>query len=251
MQATFSIGYVDPVLGTAGAATASRYPAVGALTIHCRAGAGVVITQSVADRHHAAQALPLLAANEDPATVLRHLLEQDSQPWIRQIALVRHDGQVACHSGERCLPVVASVTAPGRVALGNMLVSDQVPREMVASLDRFLRETPHEQDAGLHPGEELTPSERVRRETNRVAAALIEALRAGESAGGDKRGKQAAAVLVVAPGAGYGGIDDRAVDLRVDDHPDPVGELQRLFGVFLENQTQELLFNWDSIPVSP
>ena len=231
MQATFSIGYVDPVLGIAGAATASKYPAVGALTIHCRAGAGVVITQSIADRYHATLALPLLAANEDPGAVLKELLERDAQPWIRQIAVLRHDGHVACHNGEQCVPLVASVIQPGRVALGNMLASDQVPNAMVAALNQFLADSP----------DQPNPPDHLHRETNRVAAALIAALRAGEAAGGDARGKQAAAVLVVAPGAGYGGIDDRAMDLRVDDHPNPVGELQRLLDVFLENQTREQL----------
>jgi uncharacterized Ntn-hydrolase superfamily protein len=75
---------------------------------------------------------------------------------------------------------------------------------------------------------------------NRMASALIAGLRAGEAAGGDRRGKQAAALIVKGPNAGYGGNGDTAVDLRVDDHSEPVEELSRIFGVFLENQREEL-----------
>jgi hypothetical protein len=125
---------------------------------------------------------------------------------------------------------------------------------MVASLNTFLAAPPQEDERkARHPSQPQQPqqpqhpsqpqSEQLRQEANRVAAALIAALRSGESAGGDARGKQAAAVLVVAPGAGYGGIDDHAVDLRVDDHPDPVAELQRIFDVFLENQKREQLMD--------
>lgn len=283
MQATFSIGVVDSSRGIAGVATASRYPAVGALTIHAAADAGLVITQSIADRTHAARALPLLAGGGHPRDVLRRLVREDQQPDIRQIALINLEGDGACHSGERCTPIVAEVLRPGLVALGNMLASDQVPLAMADHFERTLirlQDTSatdttantgatanigatsatdnapttdidstviaqsflQQRGAEQRGAEQRIAEQRVaeqRESVFRIATALVAALRAGELAGGDKRGKQAAAVLVVGPGAGYGGGDDRGIDLRVDDHRDPVGELERLLRVFRENQVRE------------
>lgn len=243
MQATFSIGVVDPVHGIAGAGTASRYVAVGSLTIHGSVDAGIVITQSVADRTHATRALPRLAAGQAPREVLGEILDGDPLARIRQIALIRRDGETAAYSGDQCTPVVAAVERPGLVALGNMLTNDTVPTAIADAYQRVLRQTeteivpdPTGQSNPLLPADDAA---RTRFAVNRMAEALIAALHAGEVAGGDKRGKQAAAVLVVGPGAGYGGRDDRGVDLRVDDHPDPVAELTRLFEVFLENQQRE------------
>jgi uncharacterized Ntn-hydrolase superfamily protein len=256
MQATFSIGVVDPSRGLAGVATASRYLAVGALTIHAAANAGIVITQSIADRTHATRALPLLAAGEAPRDILQELLREDSRPDIRQIALINMEGVGVSHSGERCIPVAAEERRPGLVALGNMLASDRVPAAMA---DRFEEiwtglEIRSETGSGMlsagnDPGRAAPPgatqpdtqprTAALRDSVNLMAVALVAALGAGERAGGDKRGKQAAAVLVVGPGAGYGGSDDRGVDLRVDDHRDPVAELERLLRIFRELQAQE------------
>jgi uncharacterized Ntn-hydrolase superfamily protein len=128
------------------------------------------------------------------------------------------------------------------VALGNMLASASVPREMVSAF----REVYHADQPPVPPvmGESnrrMTPdtAAAARRRSALVGEALLAALRAGELAGGDRRGKQAAGVLVVAPGAGYSGRDDRAVDLRVDDHSSPIGELDRIFRVFITNQQRE------------
>lgn len=225
-QTTFSIGAVDPIHGIAGCATASRYVAVGSLVLHAAAGAGVVITQSVADRSHGRRGLPMLAEGQPPDQVLEAVLADDARRALRQVAVVSATGGVAHFSGNQCTPIVASYQDTGVVALGNMLASQEVPAAMVDAFHRVY----------YRPG----PVSPQHRRAQAMAEALIAALRAGEAAGGDKRGKQAAGVLVTAAGAGYGGRDDRAVDLRVDDHAEPVAELDRIFGVFVENQQREL-----------
>lgn len=232
MQATFSLAAVDPGRELAGAVTASRYIAVGALTIHADVDAGVVITQSVADRAHASQALPLLASGDDPAAILSDVLAADSSPALRQIGILRRDGERALYSGDDCTPVVAEAETPQAIALGNMLANETVPQAMCRAYTDAYRTAVSETEHAA------SVSDR-RDDVARFAAALLAGLAAGESAGGDRRGKQAAAIVVVGRGAGYGGRDDRAVDLRVDDHSDPVGELQRLFKLFLDNQRRE------------
>jgi uncharacterized Ntn-hydrolase superfamily protein len=224
-QATFSIGAVDTTHGVVGCATASRYVAVASLVLHAAAGAGVVITQSVADRSHGLQGVPMLAEGRDPSRVLETILADDERVALRQVAVIDANGVVAHFSGNQCTPIVAVHEDSGVVALGNMLASGEVPQAMVTAFHRVY----------YAPG----PVSPQRRRANVMAEALIAALRAGEAAGGDKRGKQAAGVLVAAAGSGYSGRDDRAVDLRVDDHPDPVEELNRIFGVFVENQQRE------------
>ncbi|MFW5694407.1 MAG: DUF1028 domain-containing protein, partial [Alkalispirochaeta sp.] len=187
-QATFSIGAVDSIHGVAGCATASRYVAVASLVLHAAAGAGVVITQSVADRSHGVQGLPLLADGADPQHVLETILAEDDRRALRQVAVIRADGEGAHVSGNQCTPIVAAHEDSGVIALGNMLASDEVPAAMVAAFQRVY----------YAPG----PVSPQRRRANGMAEALIAALRAGEAAGGDKRGKQASGVLVVAAGAG-------------------------------------------------
>ncbi|HKK48544.1 MAG TPA: DUF1028 domain-containing protein [Alkalispirochaeta sp.] len=224
-QATFSIAAVDARHGVAGCATASRYVAVASLVLHAAADAGVVITQSVADRNHGVRGLQLLADGASPHHVLHTILADDDRTPLRQVAVMDSRGAAAHVSGAQCTPIVAAHEDSGVVALGNMLASDEVPAAMVAAYHRVYSA------AG--------PVSPQRRRAHSMAEALIAALRAGEAAGGDRRGKQAAGILVVAAGAGYGGRDDRAVDLRVDDHPAPVDELNRIFGVFVENQHRE------------
>jgi uncharacterized Ntn-hydrolase superfamily protein len=242
-QATFSIAVADSRHGIAGAATASRYVAVASLVLHAGAGAGVIVTQSIADRSHGTTGLPLLAAGEDPERVLEEILRNDDRRGLRQIAIVRIDGATAHFSGTQCTPVVASFAEPGLVAIGNMLADTTVPPPMAAEFHRIYddpetTELPDPLGATNQRMERDTAAQR-RQRANRMAEALIGALRAGDDAGGDRRGKEAAGVLVVADGAGYGGRDDRAVDLRVDDHVEPIRELDRVFRVFIANQQRE------------
>ena len=222
---TFSICAVEPESRTVGAAVASRYIAVGALVPFLRSDAGVVLTQSVANPSHGDEGLELLSTGIAPRDALDRLLALDPKAGIRQVAILGLSGAGATYSGSECTEIVAEEQRPGLIAMGNTLASAAVPAAMVeAYLRRFAAS--EEAPAGAAAA-------------NRMAAALIGALEAGEAAGGDKRGKQAAAVLIAAPGAGYGGNGDIAVDLRVDDHEDPVKELSRIFGRFLQNQREE------------
>jgi len=242
-QATFSIAVADSRHGVAGAATASRYVAVASLVLHAGAGAGAIVTQSIADRSHGTIGLRLLAAGVDPQRVLEDILQDDERRALRQVAIVGIDGATAHFTGSQCTPEVATVTEPGLVAIGNMLADSTVPQAMAAEFHRVYddprtTQLPDPLGRTNRRMEPDTAAER-RQRANRMAEALIAALRSGDEAGGDRRGKEAAGVLVVADGAGYGGRDDRAVDLRVDDHVDPILELDRVFRVFIANQQRE------------
>ena len=212
-----------------GAAVASRYVAVGALVPFLQPRAGVILTQSVANPLFGPRGLALLKAGVSPAEVIEQLLDGDDQRRIRQLGVLNAEGSGVTFSGPQCTALVAEHQEPRLLALGNMLGSKAVPPAMAEAFHAFY-DLPVVEDTAEH---EMTLP-------NRMASALIAGLRAGEAAGGDRRGKQAAALIVKGPNAGYGGNGDTAVDLRVDDHSEPVEELSRIFGVFLENQREEL-----------
>lgn len=229
LVSTYSICVVDPETDLVGAAVASRYVAVGSLVPYLEPGVGAILTQSVANPQFGRKGLELLAAGRNPSRVIEVLLEGDDQSRIRQLAVLNAQGEGATYSGPQCTALVAEHRESRLLALGNMLASESVPAAMAEAFHSFY---------DLRILEETAEHEMTL--ANRMASALIAALRAGEEAGGDRRGKQASALLVKGPGAGYGGNGDAAVDLRVDDHAEPVEELSRIFGVFLENQREEL-----------
>jgi tetratricopeptide (TPR) repeat protein len=137
------------------------------------------------------------------------MLRGDSGRGRRQVGLVGMDGESATHTGSGCAPWAGGRAGPGYAIQGNILTSEEV----VAAMERSFLAT-----AGKP-----------------LAERMLAALRAGDDAGGDSRGRQSAALLVARAGGGYGGLSDRAVDVRVDDHPDPFGELARLVGIALVN----------------
>jgi len=200
--ATFSIAAADPDAHECGVAVASKFLAVGVMVPWARAGVGAVATQSWANLSYGLDGLRLLADGEAPAEVIRRLTEADPMAPHRQVGVVDMQGRSASFTGAQCMPWAGGRTAPGVAVQGNILVSEATVFTM---LETFLK----------------TPGA--------LAARLLAALAAGDRAGGDSRGKQSAALLVVRPGAGYGGFNDRYLDLRVDDHADPVAELGRLF----------------------
>jgi uncharacterized Ntn-hydrolase superfamily protein len=229
LVSTYSICVVDPETELVGAAVASRYVAVGSLVPFLEPGVGAILTQSVANPLFGPRGLSMLAAGRSPSEVIDALLEGDDQRRIRQVAVLDAEGEGAIYSGPQCTALVAEHRESRLLALGNMLASKSVPAAMAEGFHAFYDlEILHR--TAVH---EMTGA-------SRMASALIAALRAGEDAGGDRRGKQASALLVKGPNAGYGGNGDTAVDLRVDDHDEPVEELSRIFGVFLENQREEL-----------
>lgn len=184
-----------------GVAVASKFPAVGAVVPWARAGAGAVATQSYAKMGFGPDGLALMGDGLSAAEALHRLLEADDGRETRQVALVDARGGAAAHTGGECHDWAGHLTGAGFSAQGNLLAGEGVIEAMAA---------------------------RYRRAEGELADRLVAALRAGEIAGGDKRGKQSAAVLVARPAGGYGGDNDRYLDLRVDDAAEPVADLMAL-----------------------
>ena len=200
--ATFSIVAVDEASGDLGVATASRYIAVGSLVPHVEAETAAIATQSVAHPALAARMLKELSTGDASAqeTLLR-FLSYDRDRETRQLAVVTASGDTAAFTGSECLQYAGAQTGHGVVCAGNTLAGPAVLQDM-------LRE--YENREG------------------RLWTRLLCALTAGEAAGGDKRGKQAAALRVHRTGGGYRGSGEVVVDLRVDDDAEPIRALSRL-----------------------
>jgi len=186
-----------------GVAVASKFLAVGSVVPAAVAGIGAVATQADANVAWKGQALALLDEGATAPVALNRLLEDDESPTHRQVGLVDVEGTASAHTGDDCLPWAGDLVGRGVTVQGNVLVGPEVLWAMKGSWDQ-------------------TRDEPV------LARRLLAALQAGDRAGGDRRGRQSAALVVVREDAGYGGLDDIAVDLRVDDHPKPCAELERL-----------------------
>jgi len=205
---TFSIVARSADGAALGVAVASKFLAVGAAVPAALAGVGAVATQSYANLAFRPQALTLLGTGVAPEHAVRALIAGDAgQVEQRQVGVVGPTGEGATYTGRECHPWAGGTAGDGYAIQGNILAGPQVVAEMEATWQASA--------AGS-----ATLPER-----------LVAALRAGDLAGGDRRGRQSATLLVVAKGMGYGGTSDVWVDLRVDDHPDPVTELSRLLGL--------------------
>jgi uncharacterized Ntn-hydrolase superfamily protein len=202
---TFSIVGADTGTGDWGIAVASRFPCVGAVVPWARAGAGAVATQSWANTSFGPDGLALMGDGVPAQEALDRLLAADDGREDRQAGFVDASGHAATFTGSRCMDWAGGVTGEGFAAQGNILVGDAVVAELARA---FIGS-----DGDL---------------CDRLLSALV----AGDAAGGDKRGRQSAALLVVRAEGGYEGRNDRYIDLRVDDHPDPIVELQRIFAVW-------------------
>ncbi|GIF37149.1 DUF1028 domain-containing protein [Actinoplanes xinjiangensis] len=187
-----------------GVAVASKFLGAGAAVPAALADVGAVATQSYANLAYRPQALALLGTGVTATGTVQALIAGDAGPvGHRQVGVVGADGPGATFTGGDCHPWAGGVAGDGYAIQGNMLAGPQVVADMEAT---WL--------AGA--------------DQPRFPYRLLGALRAGDLAGGDRRGRQSAALLVVAKGMGYGGTSDVLADLRVDDHPDPVAELARL-----------------------
>lgn len=212
-----------------GVAVASKFLAVGNAVPAAVAGVGAIATQAMANVSYKGLALAHLDDGATAPVALQRLLEEDEGRDHRQVGIVDVDGTAASHTGPACLDWAGGVTGPGYAIQGNILAGEEVVTAMEAA---FLDSDP---EAPL-------------------ARRLLAALEAGDAAGGDSRGRQSAALLVVKEGAGYDGGDDIAVDLRVDDAgllPDgrPIPELVRLLDLndlFLTASTED-----EKVPVTP
>lgn len=202
---TFSIVAFDAETGDLGIAVASKFPCVGAVVPWARAGAGAVATQSWANTALGPSGVDLMGDGVAAATALERLLDEDEGRDDRQVGFVDARGGVATFTGSRCLDWAGGVTADGVAAQGNILTGPEVVDAMVAA----------------YSSSEGDLSDR-----------LLAALLAGDASGGDRRGRQSAAMLVVREGGGYEGRNDRYIDLRVDDHPEAATELARVYTVW-------------------
>jgi len=200
--ATFSLVARDPKTGALGVAVASKFLAVGAVVPFAKANVGAIATQSYANTRFGPQGLALLEAGASPEAVLEAFRRTDDKIALRQFGLVAASGESLTFTGEDCHPWAGGVAGENFAAQGNLLTGPEV---VEALAETWKKES------------DLPFPER-----------LLAALYAADRAGGDRRGRQSAALLVVAEGKGYGGQNDRWIDLRVDDHPDPVPELSRL-----------------------
>ena len=199
--ATFSIAAFDPETDSLGVAVQSKFLAVGSVVPWARAGVGAVATQAMANYNYGPRGLDLMAEGRTAEETVETLTSSDEGQDHRQLGVVDAQGRAATYTGAECFDWAGGATGEHYAAQGNILVG----RETVDAMARAYEGT----------GGDL-------------AARLLAALDAGQEAGGDSRGEQSAALLVVREGGGYGGDNDRVIDLRVDDHPHPIRELIRI-----------------------
>lgn len=198
---TFSIVAFDPAAGELGIAVQSKFLSVGAVVPWVRAGAGAIATQSFANTTFGPRGLAALARGDAPEDVVRELLADDDGRETRQLGIVDARGRSATFTGAECIEWAGGRGGDGYAAQGNCLAGAAVVDALAETFE-----------AARGP----------------LAYRLVAALAAAQDAGGDKRGQQSAALIVEKPGGGYGGFNDRYVDLRVDDHPAPIAELRRI-----------------------
>ena len=206
---TFSIVARDPATGELGIAVASKYLAVGAVVPWLAAGVGAVATQAWANTNLGPEALKLLEQGVSAGEALDRVLGDDDRAELRQLGIVDADGGVANYTGTKCLTWAGATDGEGYTVQGNLLAGPKVIATMAAAY-------------------EAAPSSRAFPER------LLTALERGQEAGGDSRGQQSAALVVVKVGIGQSGFNDRLIDLRVDDHCTPTAELQRLLALHRE-----------------
>lgn len=195
---TYSIVARDPRTGALGVAVQSHWFSVGALVPWAEVGVGVVATQANVEVSYGPRALELLRAGKPPAEALAQLTAADPHAEVRQVAVVDATGRVSVHTGSGCIPHAGHTVGDGFACQANMMASAGVWPAMAAAFTASEASLPYR---------------------------LLAALDAGEAAGGDVRGKQSVAILV-APSEGEPW--QRMVDLRVDDHPEPLAEMRRL-----------------------
>ena len=213
---TYSIVAVDPETGEVGVGVQSRYFAVGNVVPWAKARVGAVATQAAGVAVYGRQILDALEEGLAPQAAIERTLRDDPEAATRQLGVVSAAGEVASWTGERCNAWAGAVSGEGFTAQGNILTGEDVVHDMARAYEAT---------------------------TGTLAERLMASLEAAQAAGGDRRGQQSAAIVVERAGAAAEtreGID-RVVDLRVDDHPEPIVELRRLLGIHLR---------WDALRLS-
>jgi uncharacterized Ntn-hydrolase superfamily protein len=205
LVSTYSIAACDLERGEWGVGVQSKFLAAGSIVPWAEPGVGAVATQALANPRYGPDGLAYLRDGLSADETVVALVEADEGRDDRQVGIVDAQGRAATYTGKACLDWAGGKTGPGYAAQGNILVSEETV-------------------AGLVHGFEANAG-------RPLAERIVEALAAAQLAGGDRRGQQAAGLLVVQKDGGYGGMDDVLVDLRVDDHSEPVVELKRLYGM--------------------
>lgn len=198
---TYSIVAYDPDEKAWGVAVASKFLAAAAVVSWAKAGAGAIATQAFARVSYGPDGLALLAEGKSAEETLKLLTSKDPKATSRQVGIVDAQGRVAAHTGAECHSWAGHKTGDGFTCQGNILTGPDTLEAM---------------------------AEAYKKGTGELADRLVAALLAGDTVGGDKRGKQSAGVLIVKENGGYGGDNDRYIDLRVDDHEEPVEKLANL-----------------------
>ena len=205
---TFSVVAHDPATEAWGVAVQSRFLAVGSVVPWAEAGVGAVATQALANTRFGPLGLALLRQGLNAEHSLAELLAADPGREQRQVGVVDRLGRAAAFTGAECFPWAGHLVGEHFACQGNILAGEAVVVQMAEAMQQ-------------HTGQPF-------------ADRLLAALQAGQAAGGDSRGQQSAAILIVRPNGGFAGYGDRALDLRVDDHPTPIAELARLIALHRE-----------------
>lgn len=201
---TFSIVAYDPEQQEWGVGVASRVVAVGAVVPFAQAGTGAIATQSWANKSYGPRGLKMLAEGKAPKEVIEALTSADEKREFRQVGIIDAKGNTAHFTGKECNAYAGAKSGKNYSCQGNLLAGEAVIDDMASAF---------EESSGP------------------LAWRILAALTAADKAGGDRRGKQSAAILIVHDGKGYFGFDDRMIDLRVDDHKEPISELARILAL--------------------
>lgn len=217
LAATFSIAAYDPEAQEWGVAVESRAFTVGAIVPWAQAGVGAIATQARTNMSYGPRGLTLLKRGYSPSQVIRRLTSADPNRESRQLAVVDAKGRSANYTGSDCMPWAGGIAEKNYTVQGNILAGERVVREMARAFKRA---------------------------KGKLAGRLLAALEAGQAAGGDRRGQQSAALLVVRAKSDIDGRGNRYVDLRVDDHTTPIAELHRLYEVWEASMYPYLELAW-------
>ncbi len=223
--ATFSIVAFDPNTGELGIAVESKFLGVGAVVPWAKAGVGAVATQAYANTTYGPKGLELLEQGLSPQEVVDKLTAEDPEAQRRQVGIVDAQGRSATFTGAECFAWAGGRAGQNYACQGNILVSQPTVDAMASSFEENVS---------------LPLPER-----------LVAALQAGQAAGGDSRGEQSAALLVVKDKGGYSGFNDRYIHLHVEDHPKPIDELERVLALhrvyFASTRTDAELIRIDAV----
>ncbi|MFQ6089266.1 MAG: DUF1028 domain-containing protein [Candidatus Methanofastidiosia archaeon] len=202
---TFSTVAYEGETGDFGVAVQSKFISVGALVPWAKAKVGAVATQALANLSYGPKGLELLEKGHSAERVLKKLLEGDEMREHRQVGIVDSEGNAASFTGKECLDFAGHIIGENFCVQGNILVSKETLNSMAKNFENTKGDLPEK---------------------------LLASLEAGQMAGGDRRGQQSAALIVVREKGGYGGHTDRYIDVRVDDHEKPIEELKRIFKIY-------------------